>query len=431
MRRRKWRWLAAKLRRLPRMLETEQASTTRLAAPTARGHTVAMPDQAPELAPSRTIRAEIAGNRLELIETGEERLAAILELIAEAQQSLQLLFYMFNPDDAGEQVRNALVTAAQRGVDVKLLIDGFGSAARPDFFKVLGDHGAEFCVFNSAYGRSYLLRNHQKLVIADDRIAIIGGANIDETYLTDEGPQRWRDLWLRIEGPKVVPASLYFKSLFRWSKRKNAKLRSLRRMVSEYSEWRGPLQWKFTGPMSMRNSWWRTIGRDIRRGRSLDMIFAYFAPPGGMIRRIGRLGMRGKARIITAAKSDNNATIAAARNSYSRLLRRHVEMYEYQPVKLHTKLAIVDDVVHIGSSNFDYRSLYLNCEIMLRIKDAAFADAMRSYVERELRDSRWISPYVHKRRSTVWRRFKWAVSHYLVNIMDYTVTRRLNFRAER
>ena len=59
-------------------------------------------------------------------------------------------------------------------------------------------------------------------------------------------------------------------------------------------------------------------------------------------------------------------------------------MYEYQPAKLHTKLAIVDDVVHIGSSNFDFRSLYINCEIMLRIKDAGFAAAMRGYFEREL-----------------------------------------------
>jgi hypothetical protein len=55
-----------------------------------------------------------------------------------------------------------------------------------------------------------------------------------------------------------------------------------------------------------------------------------------MLRRIGRLGRRGRVRIITAAKSDNDATIAAARHSYSRLLRRHVEMYEYQPAKLHT-----------------------------------------------------------------------------------------------
>jgi cardiolipin synthase len=106
-------------------------------------------------------------------------------------------------------------------------------------------------------------------------------------------------------------------------------------------------------------------------------------------------------------------------------------MYEYQPAKLHTKLAIVDDIVHIGSSNFDYRSLYINLEIMLRIKDAGFADQMRGYFERELAKSKWITPDYHKRRANPWRRFKWAVSHFLVNVMDYTVTRRLNFRVER
>jgi cardiolipin synthase len=376
------------------------------------------------------IRAEVAGNLLEVIETGEGRLRAILELIGGAQHSVKLLFYMFNPDRVGEGVRDALVEAAQRGVEVKLLIDGFGSAAPGDFFSALDESGGEHCVFNPTYGRSYLLRNHQKLAIADDAVAIIGGANIDQTYMADRGSKRWRDLWLRITGPEVKPASRYFDTLFRWSTRKKSKLRSLRRIVGEYSEWRGELQWKFTGPLSMRNSWWRTIGRDIRRGRSLDMIMAYFSPPGAMVRRIGRLSSRGRARIITAAKSDNNATIAAARHSYSRLLRRHVDMYEYQAAKLHTKLAIVDDTVHIGSSNFDFRSLYINCEIMLRIKDAAFADAMRKYVEREIADSKWISPALHKKRANLWRRIKWAVSAFLVSSMDYTVTRRLNFRLE-
>jgi len=376
------------------------------------------------------IRAEVAGNLLEVIETGEGRLRAILELIGGAQHSVKLLFYMFNPDRVGEGVRDALVEAARRGVEVKLLIDGFGSAAPGDFFSALDESGGEHCVFNPTYGRSYLLRNHQKLAIADDAVAIIGGANIDQTYMADRGSKRWRDLWLRITGPEVKPASRYFDTLFRWSTRKKSKLRSLRRIVGEYSEWRGELQWKFTGPLSMRNSWWRTIGRDIRRGRSLDMIMAYFSPPGAMVRRIGRLSSRGRARIITAAKSDNNATIAAARHSYSRLLRRHVDMYEYQAAKLHTKLAIVDDTVHIGSSNFDFRSLYINCEIMLRIKDAAFADAMRKYVEREIADSKWISPALHKKRANLWRRIKWAVSAFLVSSMDYTVTRRLNFRLE-
>ena len=282
-------------------------------------------------------------------------------------------------------------------------------------------------MFNPSYGRRYLLRNHQKLVTADDRIAILGGANIDDTYLSDSGPMHWRDLWLRIEGDEVAMASRYFDMIFRWAKRKKSKLRSLRRMIGEYNEWRGVLQWKFSGPLSLRNSWWRSIGRDMKNASRLDMIFAYFAPPGAMLRRIGRIARRGEVRIINAAKSDNNSTVAAARHSYSRLLRRHVALYEYQPAKLHTKIAIVDDVVHIGSSNFDYRSFYINLEIMLRIKDAGFAAAMRAYFERELQDCKRITPQVHKRRATPWRRIKWALAHFLVNVLDYTVTRRLNF----
>jgi cardiolipin synthase len=390
-----------------------------------------MADAEAALATRPPITAEIAGNKLELIESGEERLRLLLELIAGAETSIRMLMYMFNADGAGEQVRDALADAAARGVEVRLLIDGFGSSAPAEFFASLHSAGGEECVFNPSYGRSYLLRDHQKLVVIDDLTAIIGGANIDQTYLSDRGAKHWRDLWLRIDGPEVAVPGRYFDTLFRWSQRRHPGFAYLRRRLAECNEWRGPLQWKFSGPMSMRNSWWRSIGQDIRRGSQLDMIFAYFAPPGAMVRRIGRLGRRGRARIVTASKSDNNATIAAARHSYSRLLRRHVEMYEYRPAKLHTKLVVVDDIVYIGSSNFDYRSLYINLEIMLRIKDAGFAAAMRGYFERELEDCTWITPELHRRRATLWRRFKWAISHFMVNVMDYTVTRRLNFRVER
>jgi cardiolipin synthase len=390
-----------------------------------------MADAASDPVPRPAIRAEIAGNAIEVIESGEGRLHALLDLIGGAQTSVKMLMYMFNPDHAGGAVHDALLAAARRGVEVKLLIDGFGSGATPQFFADLAASGSDYCVFNPSWGRRYLLRNHQKLVIADDRAAIIGGANIDNSYLTDVGPDHWRDLWLRIEGPEVALAGRYFDTLFRWSKRGQAKLSSLRRMFAEYSEWRGPLQWKFSGPLSMRNSWWRSIGRDLKAAARIDMIFAYWAPPGAMLRRIGRVGRRGAARIVTAARSDNNATIAAARHSYGRLLRRRVQLYEYAPAKLHTKLAIVDDVVHIGSSNFDYRSFYINMEIMLRIEDAGFAEAMRAYFEGELEDSCPITLALHNRRATLWRRIKWAISHFLVNVMDYTVTRRLNFGADR
>ena len=390
-----------------------------------------MADQPSEPSMQDPILAEIAGNRIELIESGEARLRQLLELSSSAERSIRMLMYMYNPDSAGELVRDALVAAAGRGVRVRLMIDGFGSAASPEFFNSLTEAGGELCVFNPSYGRRYLMRNHQKLVVVDERTVIIGGSNIDDSYLDDRGPEHWRDLWLRLDGPEAMAPSRYFDTLFRWSSQGRPKIKYARRRLAEFSEWRGPLQWKFGGPLSLRNSWWRSIGQDIRHGHKLDMIFAYFAPPGAMLRRIGRLGRRGRVRIITAAKSDNNATIAAARNSYGSLLRRHVEMYEYQPAKLHTKLAIVDDVVHIGSSNFDYRSLYINMEVMLRIKDASFAEAMRGYFDGEIAQSNRITLALHKQRSSLWRRIKWAISHFMVNVMDYTVTRRLNFSTER
>jgi len=378
--------------------------------------------------PTKPAYRQIDGNRFRLIETGEERLATLLELIEGARKSLRLLMYMFDDDACGIAVRDALVAAAARGVDVKVLVDGFGSAIPADFFEPLDSIGGDACVFNPRYGRKYLVRNHQKMVVADERKLIIGGSNIDETYLTDHGEKHWRDLWLLIEGHEAEPASRYFDALYRWSTRKRARLRSMRRAVGEFSEWRGALQWKFSGPASIRNAWLRSIARDCAKASRLDIIAAYFAPPGAVLRRIGDVGRRGKARVITAARSDNHTTIAAARHNYSALLRRGVEMYEYEPARLHTKLVIVDDVVYIGSGNFDYRSFYINMELMLRIRDSKFADSMRAYFELELDDCTRITPELHKRRSNPWRRLKWALSHFLVNIMDYTVTRSLNLR---
>jgi cardiolipin synthase len=130
---------------------------------------------------------------------------------------------------------------------------------------------------------------------------------------------------------------------------------------------------------------------------------------------------------VTASKSDNGATVGAARHTYNRLLRRGVEVYEYQRTKLHTKLIVVDDVVHIGSANFDMRSLYLNLEMMLRVEDPAFAARMRAYVDGEIEDSRRITTALHRRQRSLFNRLKWGLCYFIVATMDYNVSRRLNF----
>ena len=378
------------------------------------------------------IRATVDGNRLELIETGAGRLEAILDLIRGAERSVRLLYYIFGTDASSRAVRDALVEAAQRGVQVSLLLDGFGSShADAKFFQPFSANGGKLCLFHPKYGRRYLLRNHQKLIVADGHRALIGGANIEDNYLTDRGPRHWRDLALLIDGPIVAAAAEYFDALYRWSGRQGTKLLSLRRLVSRHSNRRGPLQWHFSAPLSLRTPWPSILARDLYDATSVDLIAPYFTPPRSMLRRVTRVASRGRVRLIAASKSDIGSTLAAARHSYSRLLRRGVEVYEYQPARLHTKLAIVDGAVHIGSANFDFRSLYINLEIMLRVEDPAFTAAIRGYFEREVANSEQITPELHRQRANPWRRLKWFVAHWLVTSMDYSVTRRLNLPLEK
>ncbi|MEO7365092.1 MAG: phosphatidylserine/phosphatidylglycerophosphate/cardiolipin synthase family protein [Sphingomicrobium sp.] len=373
----------------------------------------------------------VDGNRLTLLPDGPMRLEALIELIDGARHSLRLLYYIYLPDASGERVKEALFRAIDRKVTVALLIDGFGSSATPtDYFSDLSRAGAKFCRFNPSYGRRYLLRNHQKLALADGETkagrALIGGFNVADDYFGAE-LGAWRDIGLIIEGPAAARMAPYFDKLIGWALSPRSKLRTLRTLVHKYSESRGPIQWQLGGPTPRLSPWGVSTCKDLVHSRDVAIIAAYFAPTRGLLKRIARVGNRGRARLITAAKSDNNATIAAARFTYNYLIRRGVEVYEYSPTKLHTKLVVLDNVVHIGSSNLDIRSLYLNMELMLRVDDSKFAKQMRDYFEGEAANSRAITPKLQKTRASLLNRIRWAISFFLVTSLDYSVTRRLNF----
>jgi cardiolipin synthase len=375
---------------------------------------------------------EVAGNKLVFLPGGPERLTALIDLIRGAKSSLRLLYYIYEPDRSGGRVRKALLDALGRGVEVALLVDGFGSASCPkDYFAELSKKGARFCRFHPNWGRRYLLRNHQKLALADAGSAnakvMIGGFNIADDYFGSARSDAWRDIGLIVEGEAASRLAPYFDELFDWATSKPARIRQLRRLIFKYSETQGKLQWQLGGPTAGLSPWGVSTCRDLLHGRDVDMIAAYFAPPFGMLRRIARVGKHGRARLITAAKSDNSATIAAARFTYKRLLARGVELFEYCPTKLHSKLVIMDDIVHVGSSNLDIRSLYINMELMLRVDDAGFAQLMRNYFEGELADCLAVSKRLQKRRATIFNRIRWALSFFLVTSFDYGVTRRLNF----
>jgi cardiolipin synthase len=391
----------------------------------AAANRVAMADV--DSASQPAISMTVGGTRLTVHSDGPERLDALIALIDGAQHSLRILYYIWLNDASGRRVRDALVAAAERGVEVSMLLDGFGSsAATPGFFRPLAGAGARFCRFVPRWGRRYLLRNHQKLALADGARAIVGGYNIGDEYFGTVEQRAWRDLGVLVEGPSVACLVQYYDDLFEWAETENASIRKLRRMLSRHSIRYENLHWLFGGPTRRLSPWARAVKEDLRGATTADFLIAYFVPSLSMLRRIYGVAARGRVRMVTAGKSDIKSTMWAARFSYWRLLRHNVEVYEYQPTKLHTKLIVIDDAVHIGSANFDMRSLYLNLEMMLRVDDAAFAATMRAFIEREIADSRRIPLDEHRASMTWLNRLRWAFGYFVMVTADYNLARRLN-----
>ncbi len=381
--------------------------------------------------PAPDVAATVEGNLLTLLADGPGRLDALISLIDGATDSLRILYYMFLDGESGRRVRDALLAASERGVKVWVLVDGFGSDTNDRFFAPLAESKVTFRRFSARFGRRYLLRNHQKLALADGERVIIGGFNVSDDYFGTIEAGAWRDLGLQVEGRSVHCLACYFDDLFSWAEDPHNRIRDLRRMLQQHSVTSGKLHWLFGGPTRRLSPWAQAVKQDLRGARTVDFLMAYFVPSLSMMRRIYGVAERGRVRMITAGKSDIKSTMWAARFSYWRLLKHNVEVYEYQPTKLHTKLIVIDDAVHIGSANFDMRSLFLNLEMMLRVDDAAFASAMNRFVDGEIAQSRQITPEVHRAQRSLINRVKWALSYFFVAVADYRISRRLNFGRDR
>lgn len=377
---------------------------------------------------SERLMADVAGHRLELIFDGGDRLTRLLDLINGAAHSIDLIMYIFEGDAAGRHILDALLVAAKRGVRVRAVIDSFGSGDTPDsLFAPLREAGGSVTFFSRRWRSAYLIRNHQKLILIDKSIAVTGGFNIADDYLSPPRGDCWFDIGMIVQGPTVARAAQWFAEIHDYTVNDDGKLLMLRRLIREWPVDGGAVSWLVGGPTQRLSPWARAVRADLEDARQLDMAMAYFSPGQGMLRRLGRVARRGRARFVMAGKSDNPATIGASRLLYGYLLRKTAEVWEYQPCKLHMKLIVIDDVVYIGSANFDVRSLFVNVEVMVRIADAGFSEKMRNFLGQLRPDSEVITPDSHKARAGWLTRLRWTLAWFVVGIVDYTVSRKLNF----
>lgn len=368
-----------------------------------------------------------AGPGYRWLETGEAALAALVAAIEAASTSVRLETYIYRDSAIGRRVRDALVAAAGRGVEVRVLVDALGSFSLPaGWWSGLEQAGGQAREFNPLHPGRFLYRNHRKSLSCDGRLAIIGGFNIAEEYDGDGIDHGWRDLGLAFEGPLVRALEQTFDALWSLADFHPARFARLRRSRGRTSFGTPPARLLLSGPGIGANPLKRALLRDLGRAAELRIASAYFLPTWRLRRRLMQAARRGtRVQLLLPAKSDVPLAQRAARSLYGRLLRAGVEIWEYQPQVLHAKLVLADDVAYVGSANFNTRSLHIDYELMLRLEDPALAAAGRALFERDLALSRRVTLEGWRAQRGLLQRLRERIAYWMMARLDPWVAGRL------
>lgn len=353
------------------------------------------------------------------LRTGEEGLRAMLEAVAAARESVRLETYIFQSDAVGEEFRTALTQAARRGVRVQVLVDALGSLSLPtDYFHPLTDAGGEGAWFNPLSLRRWSYRDHRKLLVCDDAVGFVGGFNISQEYSGDGVTKGWRDLGLRVTGAPARALAGSFDGFFARASERHKRLQRLRKARQEVAA--GP-NWQLltSGPGRRPGDLKRTLVRDLAVARSVRIACAYFLPTSRLRKALLRASRHGlPVQLLLAGKSDVLASQLASRRLYRVFLRAGTQIFEYQPQVLHAKLFLVDDLVYVGSSNLDVRSLRINYELVVRVNDPRLAAEGREMFEEDLQHSRRVERAAWAASRTFWEKLKEQWAYFLLARLD-------------
>ncbi len=353
--------------------------------------------------------------------------------IDEARDSVQLQTYIYRDDRVGRRLREQLVAAARRGVRVRVLVDALGSfSTGAGFFQPLREAGGELRIFNPIRLHRVSYRNHRKLLVCDRQRAVVGGFNIGEEYDGDGIEQGWLDLGLAVRGELAGALAASFDHFYGLADERLARFPRWRSALDRRAIATGQGQLLLSGPGRGHNPLKASLMRDLGRASDVLVVSPYFLPPWSLRRRLMKVVRRGgKVQLLVPGISDVALAWHASRAIYPRLIRAGVDVLEYQPQILHAKLVIADDVVFIGSANFNTRSLHIDFELMLRIEDAALAEQARGMVRHYSERARCLTVAQLRRESSWWTRVRQRIAHLLMARLDPLLARWLWQRAGR
>ncbi|EJN6829639.1 cardiolipin synthase [Vibrio cidicii] len=348
--------------------------------PEAMGHHIYRID---ELCNNRLGLPALGGNSLSLQRSPDEILHSIIRDIEAAQNSIRMVFYIWHPGGLADSVASALIQAAKRGVDVKLLLDSAGS---PRFFrspwysmmKAAGIHVVQALEVSPwrIFLRRLDLRQHRKIIVIDDEIAYTGSMNLVDPafFKQSSGVGQWIDIMVRITGPTVNVLS----AIHCWDWEVETGSRFLPRVPEcplDAELHKHPIQVVPSGPGMPEYLIYQALTLAINQANhSVTITTPYFVPSADLLETLKMTAQRGiQVELIIPHKNDSIMVQWASRAFYTELMEAGVKIYEFYGGLLHTKSVVIDEqFCLVGTVNLDMRSLWLNFEVTLAIEDLQF-----------------------------------------------------------
>lgn len=359
------------------------------------------------LAHSLTGAIYYPGNKVDIFTSGREKFDSLLRDIDSAVRYIHLQYYIFEDDEIGCKVKNALIRKAQQGVKVRVIYDHIGSIhVKKRFFAEMSDAGIMvypfFRVTFPHFATRINWRNHRKLCVIDGKVGYVGGMNIADRYIKGVCYGVWRDTHIRLVGPAV--SAIQYSFAYDWNFMGHPVIEE---NVINYDcddNAAAGMQLVTSGPMSQWSNVAFVFLKAIANAKRLVYIQTpYFLPTDSLLKALQSAALANvDVRIMIPNRSDSVMLRRASFSYIEECLQAGIKIYLYEAGMLHCKTVIVDDeFVTVGSTNFDFRSFEHNFESNMFIYSTDVNAHMREIFFEDIKECTRVKLAQWRRRPTM------------------------------
>ncbi len=369
-------------------------------------------------------------NKVNIVRGGADYFNLLEEIINGAQFSVHFQTYIYDEDETGKKVAEALMRAAVRNVNVYLLLDGYASKnLSSEFVERLQNAGVNFRFFNPFFKSEhfYLARRlHHKVIVADSSVGMVAGINVSNRYNDIGEIKAWLDWAAYVEGN--ICKEMHNTCERIWKRqylfKPPTKLKN-KIIVPEFEQ---------GCEVRMRRNDWVMKKIDITRTykqifriaqKEVLVMTSYFWPPKRLLKAMARASARGVTiKLVLSGNADVPFNRYAETFLYAYLLRNNIEVFEYQPNILHGKVTVCDGEWYtLGSYNLNNISAFASVEMNLDVKDEVTAGVLSEHINQIIRkDCIRITPDTYKANTNPLKQFAYFVSYNFIHFMFYLFT---------